>query len=120
MFLAPKTIRALGITAPTSLADFFKANHSPKTPEQEEAAKKKVEAILKDQFKIEGLSEIEILSKTSVKDFLKQKPPKFDDQKKYDALKTALNKNGAEATETEEKNVFDFIILKADQWKKPE
>lgn len=113
-FLAPSTLKKLGVSAPTSLDGFLKANGAPKTPEQLKEYEAKAKKILKDQFKIESVTELEILSKTSVKDFLKQKPEQFD-QKKYETLTAALKKN--EATETTDKKVFEYVLLKIDTWK---
>lgn len=113
-FLAPSTLKKLGISAPTDLSGFFKANNIQKTPEQLKQLEAKARQLLKDQLKIESVDEMEILSKTTVKDFIKAKPEKFD-QKHYDALVMLLKKNGA--TETTDKKVFEFILLKVEEWK---
>lgn len=113
-FLAPSTLKALGISAPKDLGEFFKANNAPKTPEQLKVIEEKAKKILKDQFKIDSVTEMELLAKTPVKDFLKQKPTDFD-QKKYEAFVAALKKNGA--TDTTDKKVFEYVLLKVEEWK---
>lgn len=119
-FLAPSTLKALGIAAPKGLDDFFKANNTPKTPEQLKEIEAKAKALLKDHFKIETtsdigkISEMDALSKTTVKDFFKKKPDNFD-QKRYDTLVAELKKNGAK--DTEDKKVYDFILLNVETWK---
>jgi len=113
-FFAPSTLKKLGINAPTSLEGFFKANGAPKTPEQLKEIEAKAKKILKDQFTIESVDEMALLTKTSVKDFLKQKPEKMD-QKKYEKFVEALKKNGAK--DTEDKKVYEYVLLKVDEWK---
>lgn len=113
-FFAPSTLKALGISAPKDLGDFFKANGAPKTPEQLKVIEDKAKKILKDQFDIESADELETMSKTKVKDFLKKKPEKFD-QKRYEKFVAALKKNGA--SDTEDKKVFEYVLLKTEEWK---
>lgn len=119
MFLAPSTLKKMGITAPTDLGDLFRAGNLPKTPQQLKEIKVKAEKILKSRFQIESVAEMDILAGTSVKDFLAKKPAGFD-QKRYDAFALALKKNtkddnGADA----DKKVFEYVVLKADAWKGP-
>ncbi len=114
-FLSKSTLEKLGIKGPTSLDGFFEANGTPKTPEQLKEIESKAKGILKDQFKIETTAELDTLSKTTVKDFLKKKPDNFD-QKRYDAFTAALKKNGA-TDSISDKKVFEFVLLKTEEWK---
>ncbi len=113
-FLAPSTLKKLGINAPTGLGDFLKANGTPKTPEQLKETETKAKKLLKEQFKIEKVEELDALSKMEVKDFLKKKPDDFD-QERYDKFVTALKKNGA--NDSTDKKVFEYVLSKIDDWK---
>jgi hypothetical protein len=112
-YLHSSTLQQLGLKK-TGLQDFFKKNNVQKTPEQTKEIEAKAKKLLKDQFKIEKMSELDLLSKISVKDFLKAKPADFE-QEKYDTFVAALKKN--DAKDTTEQKVFEFILLNVEKWK---
>ena len=115
VFLAPSTLKKLGITAPTSLGDYFKSKNKPMTPEQLKQTEEKAKKLLEEVFKIEKMEELKLLATITVKDFLKERPKDID-QKKYDKLVKSLKDNGA--TEYTDKKVMEYVIEHVDDWKR--
>jgi hypothetical protein len=115
VFLPPSTLKKLGITAPTSLGDYFKSKNKPMTPEQLKQTEEKAKKLLEEVFKIEKMEELKLLATITVKDFLKERPKDID-QKKYDKLVKSLKDNGA--TEYTDKKVMEYVIEHVDDWKR--
>lgn len=118
-FFSKKTLDKLGVKGSTgfSLDNLFGA----KTPEEAKEKEKKAKTILRRDFQIEKVEELEVLSLTPVKDFLKpdflaKNPGKFD-PKRYEKFVQALKRNGADAATDEKVKVFEFVITKTDEWK---
>ena len=119
-FFSKKTLEKLGIKP--SSGSFLSNLLGAKTPEDAKEKEKKAKEILKSEFEIEKVEELELLSTSALKDFLK--PDFLDkhkgkiDPKHYAKFVEALNRNGAKDITDDNVKVFEFVITKSGEWKK--
>jgi len=124
--LAPSTLKTLNINANPSLdlsnlGTFLQGQNMSKTPEELKKIDAKAKDLLKKNYEIQSVGEMEVLAHTKMKDFvkpdfLKGNPGKFD-KKRYDTFVVGLNKNGADKV-TNDQTVFEFFLTKVESWQK--